>query len=72
MMGTIEMRCDSLFENGRYYIIYNELSITICSEMDDVCEELAHGGTLYGYADNEELSHSLLMECFHFLTSKNL
>ncbi|WP_246079551.1 hypothetical protein [Paenibacillus piri] len=59
-------------ENGRYYIIYNELSITICYEMDDVCEELAQGGTLYGYADTEELAHSMLMECFHFLTSKNL
>ncbi|NOU94973.1 hypothetical protein GC093_17345 [Paenibacillus sp. LMG 31456] len=63
---------EGLLKNGRFYIIYNELSITICSELDDVCEELAQGGMLYSYADDEELAHSMMMECFHFLTSKNL
>ncbi|MDF2961298.1 MAG: hypothetical protein K0S39_3033 [Paenibacillus sp.] len=61
-----------MLETGKFYIIYNELTISICSELDDVCEELALGGALYGFAEDEELAHSMMRECFHFLTSSNM
>ncbi|MBE1447452.1 hypothetical protein GGC63_006994 [Paenibacillus sp. OAS669] len=60
-----------MLQNNRYYIVYDELTITICSFLDDVCEELAAGGTIYGYADNEEIAQMMLVECFHYLSAKN-
>jgi hypothetical protein len=58
--------------NGRFYVVYDEFMITICSVLDDVCEELAGGGTIYGYADNEEMAHSLMRECFEALAAEKL
>lgn len=60
-----------VLEDNRFYIIYDEFSISICSVLDDVCEELASGGILYGFADNEELAQMMLVECFHYLSAKN-
>ncbi|MFH5187001.1 hypothetical protein ACHHV8_32925 [Paenibacillus sp. TAB 01] len=61
----------SMLDNHQFYIVYDDFTIAIYSLLDDVCEELAAGGTLYGYADEEEVAHALLMECFQYLTMRN-
>lgn len=60
-----------MLQDNRFYIVYDELTITICSFLDDVCEELAAGSTLYGYADNEDIAQMMLVECFQYLSAKN-
>ena len=57
-------------ENSQFYIVYNDLTISVCSILDDVLEELALGSKLYGFTDDENMAHTLLMECFHFLSSR--
>ncbi|MCU6793062.1 hypothetical protein D3C73_1395610 [compost metagenome] len=56
----------------RFYVVYNDFTITICSVFDDVCEELAVGGTIYGYTDNEDVAHSMMMECYQHLSTNNM
>ncbi|NHN35221.1 hypothetical protein [Paenibacillus agricola] len=58
-------------ENSRFYVVYDEYLITICSRLDDVFDELAEGGTIYGYTDNEEVAQSMLRECFQELATRN-
>jgi hypothetical protein len=57
-------------ETSQYYIVYNELMITVCSCLDDVVEELAAGAKLYGYADDENMAQTMIVECFHFLSKR--
>jgi hypothetical protein len=57
--------------NHRYYIIYDEFSISICTMFDDVCDALASGAVLYGYTDNEEMAQSMMSECFLGLEQRN-
>jgi hypothetical protein len=56
-------------ETSRFYVVYDEFIVTICSDLDDVFEELAGGGTIYGYADNEEMAQALMRQCFEALTN---
>jgi hypothetical protein len=65
------MRCGGMSENSRFYVVYDEFLITICSILDDVCEELADGGTIYGYTDDEEMAQRMMLECFQSLAAKN-
>jgi hypothetical protein len=58
-------------KTSRFYVVYDEFMITICSVLDDVCEELAEGGTIYGYADTEEMAHCMMRECFDALEIQN-
>jgi tRNA G46 methylase TrmB len=58
-------------ENSWFYVIYDDYLITICSRLDDVFDELAEGGTIFGYTDNEEMAQSMLRECFHELAARN-
>lgn len=53
--------------NSRYYVIYDEFSISICTVLDDVFDALAGGSSLYGYTDDEEIAQSMLAECFNGL-----
>jgi hypothetical protein len=57
-------------ENSQFYIVYDELLITVCSSLNDAVEELAAGSKLYGYTDDENIAHTMLMECYHFLSKK--
>lgn len=53
--------------NSRYYVIYDEFSISICTVLDDVFDALAGGSSLYGYTDDEEIAQGMLAECFNGL-----
>lgn len=59
-----------MLQNSRFYVVYDEYLITICSTLDDVFEELAEGSTIYGYTDNEEVAQNMLLECYHELALK--
>lgn len=56
---------------NRYYIIYDEYSITICTHLDDVCDAIALGATIYGYTDDENMAHALMNECFNMIDNNN-
>ncbi|MBP1153234.1 MULTISPECIES: hypothetical protein [unclassified Paenibacillus] len=48
-----------------YYIIYDEFSISICTQLDEVIDAVTAGALLYGYTDNEPNAYELMTECFH-------
>lgn len=48
----------------RYYVIYDEYLISICTFFDDVCDAVTRGSFIYGYTDDEETAHQMMNECF--------
>ncbi|MDQ1911206.1 hypothetical protein RAC89_12190 [Paenibacillus sp. GD4] len=56
--------------NSRYYVVYDEFTISICTLLEEVFEALAGGSNLYGYTDDEQLAQLLMTECFHILEKK--
>jgi len=62
---------DAMPPTNRYYIIYDEYSISICTMFDDICDALANGSVLFGYTDCEDMAHSMMGECFLALEKRN-
>ncbi|TBL67630.1 hypothetical protein [Paenibacillus thalictri] len=46
-----------------YYIFYDELTVMMVTDVDEMCEYLADEAILYGYAYNEDMARTLMAEC---------
>ncbi|ALS24557.1 MULTISPECIES: hypothetical protein [Paenibacillus] len=60
------MSADHLF-----YIIYDEFSISICTQFDEVIDAVTGGAFIYGYTDDEAMAYEMMKDCFNKVELEN-
>jgi len=58
-------------EQSTYYIVYDEHSILTLTDFQEVCDCLAEGAVLYGYATDEDMLRRLVAECYYRSTQQH-